>query len=618
MKRARTTSHAALPLHPLGTARQRLHPAPALPAEVARALDDADLGEEAAFVAWQVTSWAEGASAADREQLAAAVAASLIAVAQGSTRTPVTPAARAALARVTGVVGAPGARTPFVLDGEHLYQHRHHACEARVVAALRARLGRAAAWPTAGVAAAVAEVAASASPPITAEQQAAVEAALARAFTPISGGPGTGKTTVAFSLVRALVRLGVAPGDIALAAPTGKAANRLDEAIKGGLRALAAGSPGDGPDAALAQAPPAAETLHRLLGYSAARHDFASDSDAPLPHRAVIVDEGSMIDLQLMDRLLRALRPDAALVLLGDADQLPSVEAGAVFRDLASRGVRLTRSHRQDAAAPRGQQILALAQAIRRGDPGAGALLTTRAAANALDFGGAELLPAAGPDAPEALEAFLVRWYEDRLLALPGFDELAARVYPLGEAGFTAADGACLDTLYAHHQGFRLLAVTRARPTGVEALNAWLHARYAPGPARFAAGEPVMMLHNDYERGLWNGDQGLVVRVREPDRSPRLAAAFKSNGRWVAWHLASLGDSLTLAHALTVHKAQGSEYDDVALVLPEAPLPLVTRELLYTALTRSRRSFVLCGPPAVLAAGVATTAARQSGVAEKL
>ena len=280
--------------------------------------------------------------------------------------------------------------------------------------------------------------------------------------------------------------------------------------------------------------------------------------------------------------------------------------------------------------------MLELASQVRAGHVDPASLLAARGSAAELDFSGAELLPAT------AREQLLERWYSDRIRALPEFDELSGAVYSLLERGgqetpdngdpseaFTRDDAERLDALFAHHQRHRLLAVTRGRATGADALNAWLHDRFDvrfdvrfesgdSATSNFHPGEPVMMLRNDYDRGLWNGDLGLVVRVREPRRPPRLAAVFKTRGRWTAWHLASLGDSLSLAFALTVHKAQGSEYDDVALVLPEAPLPLLTRELLYTALTRSRQSVIVCGPPAVLAAASASPGSRSSGIAERL
>jgi exodeoxyribonuclease V alpha subunit len=615
-ERLRTAGGVA-PLHPLGTARQRLTPAPVLSPAATAALAEADLGEEAAFVAWQVGQWAGDVAPSVREALTASVAASLAAVAQGSTRVAVAPAPARALAGLPELVGAPGARTPFILDGGWLYQQRHHASERRIAEAI-ARRREAGGFPAAAVQSALADVFATAVPVPSEDQQAAVTAALGGRLAAITGGPGTGKTTIVFTLLRALVRLGVAPQVIALAAPTGKAANRLDEAIKAGAQALAVAG---GPDQPLLERPPAVTTLHRLLGYSPGARAFAHHAGSPLPHRVVIVDEGSMVDLQLMDRLLEAVHRESTLVLLGDADQLPSVDAGAVFRDLAPLAVRLTRSHRLDPERPRGRQVLELAAEIRAGKRDAARLMTAREQADALDFGGAELLPAA------AREDLLERWYTDRVAALPDFAARADHVFTLGasqDGGFSDEDAALLDALFAHHQGHRLLAVTRGRATGAEALNTWLHQRSGDAADMRAdvrhlhPGEPVMMLHNDYERGLWNGDQGLIVRVREPRRAPRAAAVFKARGRWNAWHLESLGESLALAFALTVHKAQGSEYDDVALVLPETPLPLLTRELLYTAVTRSRRSLVICGSPEVLAAGATRPSQRSTGIAERL
>jgi exodeoxyribonuclease V alpha subunit len=215
-------------------------------------------------------------------------------------------------------------------------------------------------------------------------------------------------------------------------------------------------------------------------------------------------------------------------------------------------------------------------------------------------------------------EALLERWYAERVAAHSEFSRLAEGEYLLGEDGFAAEDAARLEILHRHYQSFRLLCLTRGRPTGVEAVNAWLHRRHHGGAAAFAAGEPILMLRNDYVRGLYNGDQGLVVRVRERGHPPRLMAAFPVGGRWAAWELASLRDTIELAYALTVHKAQGSEYDDVVLLLPEAPMALLSRELLYTALSRSRRAVVVCGSAAVLAAGVARPLMRESGIGDRL
>jgi exodeoxyribonuclease V alpha subunit len=587
------------PLSPRGTARQRMAPAPAFPAPLAAELEEADLGEESLYLAWQLAEWAEG----DRAGVLAVVARALGELARGSTRVRVDAAARAALRGAGALVGAPGERRPLILDGDYLTTEKLMAAEQRLVAALAARRGGPGFSP-ADIARAMAEVEESAAPRPTEEQAAVVRAALDRRFTVVTGGPGTGKTTIVLTLVRALVRLGLTPESIALAAPTGKAANRLDEALREGLARLPAAA-----DAGLRAALGSAETLHRRLGYSPHAGAFQFGPHNRLPHRAVIVDEGSMIDLFLMERLACAVADEALLVLLGDADQLPSVGAGAVFRDLAPLGLALTRSFRMDPARAAGRRIFEVAQAVKGGEP---PRLDVRARAAALAFDGAELVP------ESEREALLERWYGERVSSRPDFSSLTDGEYQLGEDGFGPEDVARLETLQRHYQSFRLLCLTRGRAAGVEAVNAWLHRRHHSGPSLFAAGEPILMLRNDYGRGLFNGDQGLVVRVREGGHVPRLMAVFPVAGRWAAWELASLRDTIELAYALTVHKAQGSEYDDVALLLPETPMALLSRELLYTALSRSRRALVLCGSPAVLAAGVARPLMRSSGVGERL
>jgi exodeoxyribonuclease V alpha subunit len=596
-------------LHPLGTARQRLEPSPALPPAVAQALLDADAGEAATYLTWQIGAWAPELSSADRARFQAIVAASLIAVGEGSTRVAVNAGERRLLGQVPHLVGGPGERKPFILEGGFLHHHKHFASETRIVEAIRWRRARPLGYPALDIAAAVAEVAATVSPRLTEAQQRALEAVIGRSLGVVSGGPGTGKTTIVLALVRALVRLGIPAAAIGLAAPTGKAAGRLDEAIE---RAALGGSASV---AAATAALPAAQTLHRLLGYSPSARAFAHHEQSPLPQQAVIVDEASMIDLSLMDALLRAAGPATVVVLIGDADQLPSVDAGAVFRDLAIQAVRLDQSHRLDPARPQARQILELARQVRAGSIDAVATLPARSVAE-LRFDGPE------PVAAEEREALLERWYTE-LVAAPapgaaGALDLGDATFSVAATGFAAADEARLEALFAHHQRCRLLAVTRGRPTGADALNAWMHARAGATGPRPIAGEPVMILKNDYDRGLWNGDQGVVIDLHEPHRPPRTAAAFKVRGRWTAHSLDSLRDGLTLAFALTVHKAQGSEYDRVALVLPEVPIPLASRELVYTALTRSRQAVVVCGAAGVLAAAIAETGARSSGIADKL
>jgi exodeoxyribonuclease V alpha subunit len=318
-----------------------------------------------------------------------------------------------------------------------------------------------------------------------------------------------------------------------------------------------------------------------------------------------------------MDRLLRALRDDAVLVLLGDADQLPSVDAGAVFRDLSSLALRLHRSFRTDQAQSAGRRISECAAAVRAGDAGRLAtLLTPRTGTAALAFDGVELVPGI------EREAVLERWYRDRIVALPEWDQLVEHEYVFGPEGFSREDDDRLTSLHAHLARQRVLCVTRERPTGANPVNAFLHGLRAGPSDEFLPGEPVLVLRNDYDRGLWNGDQGLVLSVKQPGHAVRPLAVFRQStegtSRWLVVSPETLGDSLALAYALTVHKAQGSEHDQILLLLPEQPLPLLTRELLYTALTRARHAVVICGSAEVLAAGTGTTLTRSSGLAEKL
>ena len=640
------------PLSPLGSARQRLDPqATFVSAWVERMASagapDAggggdllpDLEVQDAFLAFEVAGWASQLTPAERHRFEGLIAALLVEVSQGSTRIAVAAPELDLLARVPELVGAPGSARPFILAEGWLTPHRLHAAEARLAAALGQRLRPAATgtlspapFAPAAITQAVAEVAASSVPPPSDEQQHAVATALAGRLGVITGGPGTGKTTVVLALVRSLARLGVAPEAIALAAPTGKAANRLGEAMRTGLARLTSSSAAD---QQLAAALPVPETLHRLLRHSPSARAFAHDQNTPLPFAAVIVDESSMIDLGLMDRLLAALAPETLLVLLGDADQLPSVEAGAVFRDLAPLGIRLQQSHRMDPRRPEGRRILELANAVRAGTRDVSAFLQQRTSAAALAFDGVELCPAA------AREEFVARWFDEKLRGSPALRELSTRVFAFtpGDAparasasgtGFGGEAEALFDQAFDHHQRFRLLAVTHGRPTGTAALNTWMHTRFGARGPGLVPGEPVMMLRNDYERGLWNGDQGLIVNVSEPaagltstDAEParrrtRLAAIFKIDARWMPFPLDGLRDTLNLAFALTVHKAQGSEYDEVALVLPDAPHPLLTRDLLYTALTRCRSALILCGEAAVLSAGIGNAIQRTSGLGAAL
>jgi exodeoxyribonuclease V alpha subunit len=608
------------------------------PPEWARDLTADDVDEAAAYLAIEAGGWPVDLPPRRRRAFALLVLASIEARGEGATRLGLKPAAdlearlrrlaataedRAAAlalgaaltdeAALAPLVGRPSDHRPFIVDGDHLYQERDLRIEVRLAGALAARL---AAPPFEDVGWTEARAAATAPGRTwTPSQAAALEAALGRRLTVVTGGPGSGKTALIGGVVEAWMALGLPATEIAIAAPTGKAANRIAEIL------TARGSP---------LAPPS--TLHRLLGYSAGHLDlhggeFRHHENRPLPHAAVIVDEASMVGLPLLEQLTRALRADARLVLLGDADQLPAIQAGNVFRDLGAYAIRLAESHRMDPADAAGARVLEAARGVARGELGDAAPPAV-ATIDGLTFSGFETLDA-GPGASPAaarrlLTAFVDHWYATHLrpptdpaLRLP--EAIAVRdgvLEPEAEVAIAAA----LD----RQRGVRLLTVTRVGPTGADRINAALSQRAlrdAGAPAggdALAPGTPVMMTENDYDRGLMNGDQGIVVWAARGGAPPAATAVFSRGGALVPFPLATLRGALTVAYAMTVHKAQGSELDRAALILPEIDLPLLSRELIYTAVTRARRSIVVVGARALLTQAIARPLPRSSGLAERL
>jgi exodeoxyribonuclease V alpha subunit len=638
-------------LTPFGAATQAfLKRRPAGEALPHFAADDSDW--EPWYLGWEIARCAPGLEDAERRALAAIVAASVASIRAGSTRLPLEgPAFAAALALVgaeasreaarallkraregaagdaiAAVVGRPGERRPLVVDGPWLYAERMLALEERLCGRVRERQSQTAGGQeTRAVTKALAAMAPHLA--LTDEQKRAVRLGLKAPLALITGGPGTGKTTTVVALVRAVAWMGAHPLEaIAIAAPTGKAAQRLSDAIVAGL----ARASGDISDAAVKAFVPHPVTLHRLLGWSPSTGRFARHENDPLPHRLVVVDEASMIDLAMMDRLLRALRPDARLVLLGDADQLPSVEAGAVFRDLCAAldPVALTTNLRV-ADDPSARRIVAAAHGVNRGRIDAAGAITTRRAVADLEFQGVEHLDA---DWASVGEAMLDRWWERQMARDPEIARRSAREYRTVDGALDAADAPDLAALFADHARARILSATRALavPTSAGAINERMLERLRASSARrwpfgggrqrdFAPGSPVLVERNDYARGLYNGDQGVLLRTRVEGTAGATSAmvAFARSGSFELFSFDALAD-LAPAFAMTVHKAQGSEFDEVLLVLPDADVPLLTRELVYTAVTRARRAVVIVGKGELLARAVSRTTERHSGVADRL
>ncbi len=485
----------------------------------------------------------------------------------------------------------------------------------------------------------------------------ALAAVLGR-LTVISGGPGTGKTytvrTVLALLFSQWMALHGRPPRVALAAPTGKAAARMREAIRTDLERLQLHDTALTADVRAWLVSLGAETLHRLLGFQPANPTrFRHGPEHPLPFEVIVVDEASMVDLAMMCKLVEAVGPGARLVLLGDRNQLASVEAGSVLADLTrdprATGVSASRAEALAAilpAARAGLRVLPdappLADAIahftrpRRVVEGSGlqalawtivddtapldgrvaaarAWLSGEAALSRGPFDDLALLPH-GPGAtlPEPLLAALREaWRGGRgddagYLAL-----LDAASRATGEARM-----ALLTEALRRFDRARVLAVHREGPVGVRGLNAALEAevlgRGAPhgrwgGPRH---GRPLMVTENSYELGVMNGDIGLTVRLDD-----RLVVAFpgREAGRVILLSPAQL-PAHEPAFAMTVHKSQGSEFQHAVLVLPDRESPLLTRELVYTGLTRARRRVTVCGDLAILEAALRREVRRASAL----
>ena len=490
---------------------------------------------------------------------------------------------------------------PFVLDtAGRFYVRRNAAAEQGVADALRARAAPERVAPPDGGA-----LLAQLLPGVTSgEQRAALARGLDRRLFVLTGGPGTGKTTSLLALLLTLLRLGPAAGlplasRVALAAPTGRAAARMQQALQGGLHRLRSCDDGHAAldmawtPALQALAGTQASTLHRLLGRR------LHGDDALLPADIVAVDEASMVDLGLMRTLLASLHDDALLVLLGDPDQLASVEAGSVLADIVAAAVpgsalgacvaRLEHSHRA------GTALVQVLRAVCAGD--ADALL---AAQNEV-FLRRDVRTAA--DARAALQAWLTGPGAVLLrLTQPGLDPRQALA------------------LLAQSQ---LLCALRAGPFGETAVNAaveaWLRRRRALPAGFWYPGRTVMVTCNDPDTRLHNGDIGVALA----GPSGTLAVWFEGHDdaggsapRALPPHL--LPEHVP-AYAITIHKSQGSEYDSVGVLLPSDPdSPILSRELVYTALSRARRHAELWCTEAALAAALARPIRRAGGLRERL
>jgi exodeoxyribonuclease V alpha subunit len=504
--------------------------------------------------------------------------------------------------------------SPLRLIGSRLYLDRYWRAERRLATRLLAFDGA----PVQGVELQrLAELLAALFPAEgDALQRTAAACAALRGLTVVAGGPGTGKTTTVARTVALLASLTAPPPLIALCAPTGKAAARLQEALRATAEGLVIT-----PAARTAMLGLRASTIHSLLG-ARGNGRFRHSASNPLPHDIVIVDETSMVSLSLMSRLLDALRSDARIVLVGDPDQLSAIEAGAVLRDIvgpAAQGHHFTRAMQalltRAGAAPDsepaaesgfgdgivvlrrghryGSGIAEFAQAIRRGNPDA-AVEAARASPDEVTWLDLEVDPR---NPPPLL----------RTLSLDAYRRVSAAARLGDGAGALAA-----------LSSFRILCAHRRGAFGVSAwsdqVQRWLTEageQLEPGSGSYV-GRPLLVTANDHELRLFNGDTGVLIATEDG-----VTACFERDGELVSIAPSRLADIDTV-YAMTIHKSQGSQFEIASVLLPDPTSRLLSRELLYTAATRAQRQLLVVGSEESLRAAIERPVARATALRERL
>lgn len=453
-------------------------------------------------------------------------------------------------------------------------------------------------------------------------QKVAVANALIHQFTMIAGGPGTGKTFTVTKVLAALQMLSDNQLKIAMTAPTGKAAQRLNESIQKARFILQTDALI--PDATLDSIPDTASTVHRLLGVIPGSHDFRYKQDRKLPFDVILVDEISMIDLPLMTRLMRAVDPDCRIIMLGDADQLPSVAAGSVLSDLAPRQTPgYTHENGQLLSELTGFDIPLSGQDDDAGEALNLDYLTVLQKSHRFDGSGEIGNLAKFVIAGNAANSWTyleqaeeqIEWIKDDSL-VQWIDKMVDHYYaPLF---VSAKSDINIEQAFMQLKQFRFLAATRLGEQGVANINDSVeqllrNKGFITSSSEFYPGRPIMVTENHYNVGLYNGDTGLLW----PNEEGKLQAAFPDNNS-VRWMTLGRLPKVETVYAMTIHKTQGSEFAHVGLVLPDMDSLILCRELLYTGITRASEKLSVFGSRKIFQLGVKRRVQRYSGLQEKV
>ncbi len=466
------------------------------------------------------------------------------------------------------------------------------------------------------------------------KQRLAVYLGLQNNFTIISGGPGTGKTFIIYFLIKMLVQTGVDPLKIKLSAPTGRASQRLTESIllnaekekDESLKKLITGIQG--------------ETIHRILKFSEYKNDFTYDENNRLPAKVLIVDEVSMVDLVLMTKLLKSLPDNAKIIFIGDKNQIPSVDAGAVLADLVpadfeesfsdailkvlngykktknihkttDRIVLLEKCYRTNF------DILKIAGMINLGDTDVVNQLTIVGLKNQTGNMFKEhsknpgaLFIKADDTSREYFHRMLIDWIKNHFIDA-GYLKL---IDDLSKTGQTKEINEKLEKIFKIMEDSKILSIVKEGLTGVNYINSviknYFEGQKTSGTSSYFPGMPVIINRNDYGKKLFNGDTGVIIK----DITGLVRAVFKRNDTFVSYPVDFLPPHDT-AFAITVHESQGSEYGKILVVLPDNETnPLLTREILYTALTRSKSNSFIYAKETIFKKCITTQIIRESGI----